>query len=156
MILPTAQDASGTRNAWPMSSALPPLGALKSAPGTARAYARDVLAAWQLSAASDVCEIVISELVTNAVNASTAPTGGLVYINGRMPLIRVCLMSDRSWVLVECHDEALGQPELRNVSVTAEGGRGLAAVHALTRGEWGWELKQQHGKVVWALFAPGA
>jgi hypothetical protein len=153
MIIPGAlRDGPATR--WPLMSALPPLGALTSAPGTARAYARDVLAGWRLGALSDACQVVVSELVTNAVNASTAPAGGLVYVNGRAPLVRVCLMSDKSRVLVECHDQALGQPELRNADAAAESGRGLAMVGALTAGRWGWHLKRgQHGKVVWALLA---
>jgi anti-sigma regulatory factor (Ser/Thr protein kinase) len=157
MIIPSDVDAS-PQAMWPMSSSLPPLGALLSAPGSARAYARDVLACWQLSALSDLCETIVSELVTNALQASTAPTGGLIYINGHMPLIRVCLMSDKSQVVIECHDEALGQPEPKDVDPwTAESGRGLALVHELTGGRWGWSLKKrQHGKVVWAVLTAGA
>ena len=157
MIIPSDVDAS-PQAVWPISSSLPPLGALKSAPGSARAYARDVLAVWQLSALTDICQTIVSELVTNAVNASTAPTGGLIYINGHMPLIRVCLMSDKAQVLIECHDEALGQPELKEIDPwSAESGRGLAMVHALTGGRWGWNLKQRlHGMVVWAVLSAGA
>jgi Histidine kinase-like ATPase domain len=142
---------NGTRPAWPLSSALPPLGALKTAAGSARAYVRDVLTGWQLAALADDAESVVGELVANAVVASTLPTGGLAYVNGRAAVIRVCLMSDGMQVVIEVHDEALGQPELRNVNAVSESGRGLHMVHALTSGRWGWELKQrQHGKVVWA------
>lgn len=87
---------SGRWAAWPLTSALPPMGALASAPGTARAHVRAVRAEWGLSAATDESEVVTSELVTNALNASTPPGGGPFYVNGRMPVIRLCIMSDGS------------------------------------------------------------
>ena len=97
--------------------------ALSTAPGTARAYVTDVLAGWQLTQLTDVCVLVVSELVTNALNASTTMGGCLLYINGRMPVIRVCLMTDGAQVLIEVHDEAIGTPEMRDVdTATAETG----------------------------------
>ena len=80
--------------AWPMSSMLPPMGALTSAPGTARAHVRAVLARWGLADLTEVCELAVSELTTNAVEASTGPTGRPLYVNGRMPVVRVRLFSD--------------------------------------------------------------
>ena len=156
MIIPAPATAS-TASAWPLSSTLPPMGALKTAPGSARAFVKDALAFWGLTAVADEAEAVTGELVANAVNASRTPAGSLVYINGHMPTVRVCLMSDGVQVVIEVHDEALGQPELRNAGADAENGRGLVMVHALTGGRWGWELKKgRHGKVVWAVLAMGA
>jgi anti-sigma regulatory factor (Ser/Thr protein kinase) len=153
MILPSALE-DGSRTTWPLSSALPPMGALTSAPGTARAHVRAVLAGWGLADLIDVCELVVSELTTNAVKASTGPTGRLLYVNGRMPVVRVCLLSDGSQVLVEVHDQALGLPVLRDADADAVSGRGLPMVHALTVGRWGWQTAQgQSGKCVWAALS---
>jgi hypothetical protein len=46
------------------------MAALPSAVGRARAYARWVLGTWRLSAMADTAELLISELVTNAIKAS--------------------------------------------------------------------------------------
>jgi len=156
MIIPGTLE-SGPATRWPLMSALPPVAALTTAPGIARAYVRGVLADWRLGGVSEVAELVASEMVANSVAASTAPAGGLVYVGGRTPVIRVCVMSDRAQVLIECHDEAPGQPQLRDVDPwTAETGRGLAIVDALTARNWGWQPAPGGGKVVWAALAtPG-
>jgi anti-sigma regulatory factor (Ser/Thr protein kinase) len=151
MIIPSGL-AAAPGTAWPLSSALPPMGALTSVPGTARAHVRAVLAGWGLADLIEVCELVVSELATNAVKASTGPAGRLLYVNGRMPVVRVRLQSDGSRVLVEVHDQALGVPVLRDADADAVSGRGLPMVHALTRGQWGWHRVQGGtGKVAWAL-----
>jgi anti-sigma regulatory factor (Ser/Thr protein kinase) len=140
--------------AWPLSSALPPMGALTSAPGTARAHVRAVLPGWGLADLIEVCQLVVSELTTNAVKASNGPGGRLHYVNGRMPVVRVCLLSDGSRVLVEVYDQAPGVPVLRDAGVDAESGRGLPMVHALTVGRWGWQTAPaQPGKRVWAALS---
>jgi anti-sigma regulatory factor (Ser/Thr protein kinase) len=136
--------------AWPMSSVLPPMGALTSAPGTARAHVRAVLAGWGLPELTEDCELVLSELTTNAVEASTGPAGRLLYVNGRMPVVRVCLFSDGVRLLIEVWDQAMGFPALRRPASEAEAGRGLHLVDALTGGRWGWQPGHGPAKVVWA------
>jgi hypothetical protein len=44
---------------WLAASVLPPLGALRTAPATARGHVRDTLAAWRLSELSDTVELVV-------------------------------------------------------------------------------------------------
>jgi hypothetical protein len=150
MIIAATLDA-GTRAAWPLVSILPPLGALTTAPSTARAHVNAVLAEWQMGSVSDVAALVASELTTNALRASTTPAGDARYVSGRMALIWMCLMSDRSRLLIEVHDQADGAPVMKDADLTAESGRGLQMVHAMTEGEWGWYPKiGQHGKCVWA------
>lgn len=136
--------------AWPLSSRLPPMGALTSAPGTARAHVRAVLAGWGLADLAEVCELVVSELATNAVEASTGPTGRLLYVNGRMPVVWVRLFSDGVRLIIEVWDQAMGFPALRRAASDAEAGRGLHLVDAVTRGRWGWRPGQGPAKVVWA------
>ena len=48
--------------AWLASSVLPPLGALRTAPATARGHVRGTLAVWRLSELSDTVELVVSEI----------------------------------------------------------------------------------------------
>src|ERR1700688_2095572 len=72
---------------YPLVSTMPPLGALATAPGSARAHVRSTLAEWHMSMYEEVAELLSSELVTNAVEASTDGHGSPVYINGHMALV---------------------------------------------------------------------
>src|SRR2546430_17120186 len=64
----------GMSDSWPLSTSLP-LGALPRATPCARLHARAVLTEWGLADLADAAELIVSELVTNAVRASTAPDG---------------------------------------------------------------------------------
>jgi anti-sigma regulatory factor (Ser/Thr protein kinase) len=155
MIIPSGL-AAAPGIAWPMSSMLPPMGALTSAPATARAHVRAVLAGWGLTDLTEVCELVVSELATNAVEASTGPTGRPLYGGGRMPVVRVCLFSDGARLLIEVWDQAMGFPALRRAASDAEAGRGLHLVDAMTGGRWGWQPgRGPAAKVVWAELTGG-
>jgi nucleoside-diphosphate-sugar epimerase len=58
---------SGQPAAWLAASVLPPLGALRTAPATARGHVRGTLAVWRLNELTDTVELVVSELTANAV-----------------------------------------------------------------------------------------
>jgi hypothetical protein len=132
-----------TRN---VMSATPPFAAIKTAPGLARGHVRATLAGWRLSGLADDAETIASELVANAVNAS-AP----VLAAGRMPVIRVCLVTDGDVLTIECWDQAPGLPVLRRADGLAETGRGLAIIDAMTGGCWGCQPAiGQDGKCVYA------
>jgi anti-sigma regulatory factor (Ser/Thr protein kinase) len=148
--------ANGTAARWPRESVIPPLGALTTAPGSARAHVRAVLPGWHLDHLTETCQVVVSELVTNAVNASTAPMGGPVYVDGRMAVVRLRLHSDGLRVLAEVWDQAPGFPAPRRAHSSEEDGRGLQLVDALTRGRWGWQAVDRQAKVVWAELSAGA
>ncbi|MQS34458.1 ATP-binding protein [Streptomyces katsurahamanus] len=106
----------------------------------ARAYARDMVAflAPELSPErmSDV-ELVVSELVTNAVRYGTEPGDSL--------LVVVEAGVDR--LRIEVHDPVRRTPRPRPESARRERGRGLVVLNALTR--WGTDDRPL-GKVVWA------
>jgi hypothetical protein len=52
--------------------------------------------------------------------------------------------------------QALGVPVLRDAAVDAVSGRGLPMVHALTVGQWGWQIASgKPGKCVWAALSIG-
>jgi hypothetical protein len=151
MIIPAALD-TGTRTGWPLVSTLPPLAALPTAPGVARAHVGAVLTGWQMGELSDLAQLLTGELATNALRASTTPAGGPCYVNGQMALIWICLMSDTSRLLIEVHDKVGGEPVMIDAAPDAESGRGLQMIDNLTGGEWGWQRKiGQHGKSVWAV-----
>lgn len=83
----------------------------------------------------DDLELIVSELVTNAVRAGSATVG-----------VSVALEDDR--VVVRVSDEASGWPEPREADIYDTGGRGLPLVSAISN-SWGVRLSP-NGKVVWA------
>ncbi|MEV5984604.1 SpoIIE family protein phosphatase [Streptomyces sp. NPDC052051] len=101
--------------------------------GRAREYARDQLTGWGLEPLVDTAELLVSELVTNALR----------YGEGE---IRLRLLLDRTLVC-EVWDACLVQPRRRRARDTDEGGRGLQLVGLLSAG-WG-SRRTPHGKTVW-------
>jgi Histidine kinase-like ATPase domain len=143
---------------WPLSSGLGPLGALPTAPRLIRGFASVVLTGWGLADQVDVVELLLSELATNVVQASTAPDGQPRYDeSGSLPLLWVRLLSDRARLMIEVWDnlsQAYGAPAIRRPGLDEESGRGLEMVEALSE-DWGWEsVPNWPGKRVWALVGP--
>lgn len=127
------------------------LGALPSAVACARLHARNVMYEWDLPSVADSVELVVSELVTNAVRASTAPNGRPKYdAKTGLPCVHLRLSSDRAHVLIEVWDQDPRMPVAKVASPDDESGRGLMLVEALCD-RWdcavppGWD-----GKGVWA------
>ena len=111
------------------------LGAFPSAPGCARGHAGNVLREWGLKEYADVTELVVSELASNAVQATRA----LSWL-GRRPPIRVCLHGRSAYydsgVLILVWDAVGGCPVRRETGLYEESGRGLAIVDAICA-DWG-------------------
>jgi hypothetical protein len=140
---------------WPLISDLGPLGALPTAPRLARGFIGVVLTGWGMTGLVEVTELLVTELTTNVVRASTGVDGNPRYDKaGKLPLIWVRLLSDRSRLLVEVWDnlpEMLGAPAMRHAELAEESGRGLEMVDSLSE-DWGWEsVPGWTGKRVWAL-----
>ncbi|GAA2471516.1 SpoIIE family protein phosphatase [Actinocorallia cavernae] len=109
--------------------------------GRAREHARAQLLDWGLEALVDTTELLVSELVTNALR----------YGEGE---IRLRLLLDRTLVC-EVWDGGLVQPRRRRARDTDEGGRGLQLVQLLSAA-WG-SRRTPRGKTVWfELPLPGA
>lgn len=134
------EELAGTESSWLLRDFLE-LGALPSAVPCARHHARQILWEWHLSELSDLAELVISELVTNAVVASRA--------TGLALAVRLWLLSDTARVLVLVGDGSSRSPERAELAADAEGGRGLLLVEAVST-QWGWHHDHNGGKVVWA------
>ncbi|MFE4967024.1 SpoIIE family protein phosphatase [Streptomyces sp. NPDC056660] len=101
--------------------------------GRAREYARGQLISWGLEPLVDTTELLVSELVTNALR----------YGEGE---IRLRLLLDRTLVC-EVWDSGLVQPRRRRARDTDEGGRGLQLVGLLSAA-WG-SRRTPRGKTVW-------
>ncbi|MFP8961317.1 SpoIIE family protein phosphatase [Streptomyces nanhaiensis] len=116
----------------------------------ARDLARRQLAAWELDDLTDTTELLVSELVTNAlrhgVGISSAEPGASAAGRGPGGEIRVRLLLDRTLVC-EVWDSGLVQPRRRRARDTDEGGRGLQLVDLLSSG-WG-SRRTPRGKTVW-------
>jgi anti-sigma regulatory factor (Ser/Thr protein kinase) len=119
------------------------LGALDSSVPCARYHARQILWEWGLTRLSDSVELVVAELMTNAVSASHR-------LEWPSP-VRLWLLSDRGCVLVVVWDAGPRAPALIELADLAESGRGLALVDALSA-RWDWYATPgAAGKVVHAL-----
>ena len=104
---------------------------------------------------ADVTELLVSELSTNVVRASTDQDGCLRYdADGKLPLLWIRLLCDRAQLLVEVWDTlpaAFGAPVTRHPDPDEESGRGLEIIETLAE-DWGWEtVTGWAGKKVWAL-----
>lgn len=119
------------------------LGALEGAVPSARLHARCVMREWGLDELAAATELVVSELVTNAVRATRdAETDDPV---------RVSLLADEQSVLVVVSDAVADPPRPRQAAPDAENGRGLMVVKAFS--QW-WDWKESRGgKLVRALVA---
>lgn len=125
---------------WPLRTFLE-LGALPSAVPCARLHARLVTQEWGLTALADGVELVVSELITNAVHASRL---------GSALAVRLWLLADARRVLIIVWDASPDAPAPASVGPEAESGRGLLLVAAASAA-WGTEAGTYEGKTVWAL-----
>ena len=99
---------------------------------------------WRLTGLSDIAELLISELVTNAVQISRA--------DGQTTPVRLWVLADRTRVLILVWDSSPLPPVRMSTSEDDENGRGLLLVETLsTRWDWYFPPQQNGGKVVWAL-----
>lgn len=105
-----------------------------SAVAKTRKDACQQLDAWGLDEAAFITELVVSELVTNAIRYGETP-------------IRLRLIRDQN-LLIEVSDGSSTAPHLRRARSSDEGGRGLLLVAQLTQG---WGTRQTYtGKTIWA------
>lgn len=138
------EHVSGTGTAhqqrWPLVSSLE-FGALATAVPCARLHANTVLYEWGIGEIADDAELIVSELVTNALKASQA-------LQEVRPFA-LCLRSDYKRLIIEVWDHSPGEPRSALAGGEAEGGRGLLVIQALSA-RWGYQRTGYSTKVVWA------
>lgn len=106
--------------------------ALPNAVPCARLHASLVLAEWGLKALAETAELIVSELVTNAVGASAA----LPERQHSLPTVRLWLSADHNRVLIQVKDADEWTPVCQQPDPDAEHRRGLFLVEALSE-DWG-------------------
>jgi len=102
--------------------------------GHARSLVRDPLKRWGLEDLLPVTELLVSELVTNAIR----------YAQGE---IRLHVILEPESLVCEVHDSSPALPRVLQVDKDAENGRGLHVVSQLAQ-HWG-ARRTHNGKVVW-------
>jgi anti-sigma regulatory factor (Ser/Thr protein kinase) len=116
------------------------LPALPASPSWARRYTRFFLDSCQgiIPNMTEEAELIVSELVTNAVRFGGART------------ISLSLRNFRELLLVEVCDSDSSPPILSSADRGAENGRGLVLVNALSK-EWSYSFLPGGGKVVYCF-----
>jgi anti-sigma regulatory factor (Ser/Thr protein kinase) len=99
-----------------------------------RAWAAAKLDEWDLTDLAFGTELILSELVTNAIRYGSPP-------------VRLRLLRDRG-LTCEVSDGSSTSPHLKYAASMDEGGRGLFMVAQLTK-RWGTRYSSQ-GKIIWA------
>ncbi|MCP3819448.1 SpoIIE family protein phosphatase [Streptomyces sp. A3M-1-3] len=110
--------------------------------GRVRASCARQLEEWGLDVVRFTTELILSELITNAIRYGSEP-------------IRVRLLHDRS-LICEVSDGSSTSPHLRRAATTDEGGRGLFLVAQMAK-RWG-TRHTADGKIIWAeqVLHPGS
>jgi anti-sigma regulatory factor (Ser/Thr protein kinase) len=113
----------------------------------ARELARKALTDWGLADHTDLAELIVSELTTNALGHGAGPI-----------TVRLSYTPEGDlWLEVQDHSSV--RPVLRPITADNEQGRGLPLLAALTDlhdGTWGVaEEAGVHGKTIYAVLAVG-
>lgn len=142
-----------TETAQPGTLATIKLAAVLTAVTCARAFTKRTLEQCGLATLSGDAELVVSELVTNAVSATgiTEPDPTWPDLAG-VPLIEVRLRRFGRSLLIEVWDQDLKPPVMKEPDLDDEHGRGLFIVDALCH-RWDCFYPRDGGKLVWAELA---
>ncbi|HEY5985801.1 MAG TPA: ATP-binding protein [Streptosporangiaceae bacterium] len=147
-----AEGEAASSQYWPLRSYLE-LAALPTAVPCARLHAKNILHEWRMAHLTDTVELLVSEIVTNAVRAyadqahrEQTPAQAI-----SVPTVRFWLTSDAHRILIQVWDSDHSIPAPENAGLDAETGRGLLLVGALST-QWGCYIPDSHvGKIVWAM-----
>ena len=126
---------------------------LPTSPFWARRYTRSFLESCRgiIAETAETAELLVSELVTNAVRFSGDPARTLRYPGwADVSLISLSLRHFPGCLLIEVHDAGSDPPVLSRAGDRAENGRGLMLVGALST-EWSYFFPPGGGKVVYCF-----
>jgi hypothetical protein len=118
---------------------------------TARQFVRELLSCWGLEYLTDDAELIIAELVVNAVrHGMRTVTQGVMPGPFAPPALRLCLLRRVGEIMLAVTDPSDEAPVPQMPDWAGENGRGLQIVGALSY-VWGWSPIEGHGKAVWAV-----
>ena len=141
----TAAHGAGQRTA-DQPTAVCALGDGLASVGISRSFTRMTLRHWGLAGLCDQAELVVSELVTNAIRHGLVSARRIIE---EYP-VGLRLLAQDPFVTCMVTDPGPEMP-IRNVAdPVAESGRGLQVVESCSL-RWGWQPLEGGGKVVWAL-----
>ena len=130
----TAANLSSVLEFAPLPTAVP----------CARLHTVHVLHEWGLRRLAEDAALIVSELITNAVDAS-------IVLADRPP-VALRLLATGASIVIEAWDQSPLDLEPRQADADDECGRGLTVVAALSD-RWGSERTGYRRKVVWAELA---
>jgi anti-sigma regulatory factor (Ser/Thr protein kinase) len=137
----------------PMDAGMFALVSLPTSPFWARRYTRSFLDSCRgmTGSTAETAELLVSELVTNAVRFSGDPARTLRYSErADASLISLSLRHFRDGLLIEVYDTDSNPPIRSSPDDDAENGRGLMLVDALSK-EWSYFFPEGGGKVVYCF-----
>ena len=133
-----------------------PLSPVPEEARTARQFVRELLTCWGLGYLSDDAELIIAELVGNAVRHGLRTGPQVIPLGtGSPPALRLCLLRRIGEVMLAVTDPSDEAPTPKAPSADGESGRGLQIVGALSY-VWGWSPIEGNGKAVWAVLRCGS
>ena len=127
-----------------------PLRPLPEEARTARQFVRELLTCWGLGYLTDDAELIIAELVGNAVRHGLCTARQVPSPGAEPSALRLCLLRRVGEVMLAVTDPSDDVPKPKAPSDNGESGRGLQIVGALSY-VWGWSPIEGSGKAVWAV-----
>jgi anti-sigma regulatory factor (Ser/Thr protein kinase) len=110
-------------------------------------HAKHIFKEWNLTHVAENAELVVSELMTNAVKAS--------WPREEIQPITLHLLASREHLMIQVWDELSAPPTRKPHAIDAETGRGLEIVSLLSD-RWGFYHPVGGGKIVWAALGISA
>lgn len=122
----------------------------------ARRYTEAALQAWRLRQEDiETAQLLVSELVTNSVKFSGSPMPHVaLHLMADVEPIALSLRLRPDALIIEVCDPDPNPPSLTEAGPTAESGRGLMLVRALSK-EWNFYLPPTGGKAVYCVISAG-
>ncbi|MER5649015.1 ATP-binding protein [Streptosporangium sp. NPDC002524] len=125
-------------------------------PSFARSHVERTLARWGREELTEIAQLIISELVTNAIKATGdfGETGEddiekYAMHSGPSEYVWIGLYETKGHVVLEVWDSSRTPPKLTDADPDDLGGRGLRLVNDLAVA-WGHRWPKSGGKIVWA------
>jgi hypothetical protein len=103
---------------------------------------------WQVESMADPAALLVSELVTNAAEASAGRTGR---DQGMLPMIGLAIRLTPTSLVLEVWDSSPLRPGPQETDIARDRGRGLLLIDAMAD-SWG-HRAADGGKVVWCEVA---